>query len=171
VPGVLRASTWASRDNLDMFAQDKYFHCKTKEDTAQVDEHQHWLKKQSGKFTEYLFHSSYYDTAYTSPAHVAIITDRYVGASAENFLLLAKESNKVITFGENTSGSMSYGNSWAADVPTLGLSVFLPASIIVVHDNRNYELTGIGIDHPLDTQQPDTWIDTAREYLESMVEK
>ena len=50
------------------------------------------------------------DTVYPQPAHVAIITDEANGSTAEQFLLDARQSLKVKTFGARTAGVLDVSN-------------------------------------------------------------
>jgi hypothetical protein len=47
---------------------------------------------------------------FETPAHVAIIVDRYSVSAAEAFVLEARGSARVTIFGENTGGSIDYQN-------------------------------------------------------------
>jgi hypothetical protein len=45
-----------------------------------------------------------------NPVNVVIVADRYVGSSAEQFIIAAKQSRKVKVVGENTSGTLDCTN-------------------------------------------------------------
>jgi hypothetical protein len=59
------------------------------------------------------------DTIYPIPIRVAILTDEKNASSAEQFLLEATLSDKVITFGTgNTSGTLDYSNIYFEFLPS-----------------------------------------------------
>ncbi len=59
------------------------------------------------------------DTVYPTPKRVGIIIDEGNGSSAEQFILDAKESKKVILFGNhNTAGVLDYSNCISEDFPS-----------------------------------------------------
>jgi Peptidase family S41 len=49
-----------------------------------------------------------FETIYKYPENVAILANENTGSSAELFLLLARQSKKVLIFGENTHGAIDY---------------------------------------------------------------
>lgn len=53
------------------------------------------------------------------PKKIAILIDRDCGSSTEEFLLAAKQSDKVILFGENTAGVLDYSNMRTVDLECL----------------------------------------------------
>lgn len=57
------------------------------------------------------------DSIYTYPKKIAILIDRNSESSAETFLLNAKQSKKVILFGENSAGVLDYSNTQYFDLP------------------------------------------------------
>ncbi len=59
------------------------------------------------------------DTVYAYPRRVGIIINENNGSSAEQFILGAKESDKVILFGnQNTAGVLDYSNAVREDFPS-----------------------------------------------------
>jgi hypothetical protein len=63
------------------------------------------------------------------PVNVAIIVDRYVGSSAEQFLLYAKQSRKVKIFGENTHGMLDCTNPDMYQFFNNAITVTIPMTI------------------------------------------
>ncbi|TCC92004.1 hypothetical protein EZ428_09725 [Pedobacter frigiditerrae] len=57
------------------------------------------------------------DSVYKYPKKIAILIDRNSESSAETFLLNAKQSKKVILFGENSAGVLDYSNTQYFDLP------------------------------------------------------
>lgn len=77
------------------------------------------------------------DTIYPFPKKVAILIDKKNASSAEQFLLEAKQSSKVITFGtDNTSGTLDYSNLYFEFLPSNKRAVSIPTSrSLRVHKN------------------------------------
>ncbi len=69
------------------------------------------------------------DTIYPFPKKVAILTDTKNASSAEQFLLEASRSNRVITFGTgNTSGTLDYSNLYFEKLPSNKRGVYIPTT-------------------------------------------
>ena len=100
-----------------------------KESKALVEE----MKKNIGGF---VIHPSYgkdkiikRDTIYNYPKRVGIIINGGNASSAEQFLLTAKQSKKVILFGnENTAGVLDYSNITPIELPSGKYNLWLPAT-------------------------------------------
>ena len=84
------------------------------------------------------------------PLNVAIIVDRFVGSSAEQFLLYAKQSRKVKIFGENTSGTLDCTNPDMFQFFNNAITVTIPTMISARVWNRA-GIENIGI-------QPDIYV-------------
>jgi hypothetical protein len=70
-----------------------------------------------------------YDTIYKFPKNIAILINQNTASSAELFLKAAKQSKKVLIFGENSSGTVDYGDVAEVKVKCLEKSkVYLPRS-------------------------------------------
>ena len=69
------------------------------------------------------------DTVYPNPKRVGIIINGGNASSAEQFILTAKHSSKVLTFGaENTKGVLDYSNSTPKELPSGKYSIRIPAT-------------------------------------------
>jgi len=69
------------------------------------------------------------DTIYNYPKRVGIIINGGNASSAEQFLLTAKQSKKVILFGnENTAGVLDYSNITPIELPSGKYNLWLPAT-------------------------------------------
>lgn len=80
------------------------------------------------------------DTIFSNPKHVGIIMDEESASSAETFVLRSQQSNRVTTFGQNTSGTVDgfNGNSIVTDCyrlryPTSIISINYPDDAIDPH--------------------------------------
>ncbi|MEM6684663.1 MAG: S41 family peptidase [Bacteroidota bacterium] len=69
------------------------------------------------------------DTIYNNPKKVGVIINGGNASSAEQFLLTAKNSSKVILFGnENTAGILDYSNITPKESPSGNYHLWLPAT-------------------------------------------
>ena len=67
------------------------------------------------------------DTIYPMPRNIGIIINEGNGSSAEQFLLAAKESDKVILFGNcNTAGVLDYSNAVTEPLPSNNYQLTFP---------------------------------------------
>ena len=90
------------------------------------------------------------DTVFPLPKRVGIIIDDGVASSAEQFLLDAKESSKVLLFGNcNTAGVLDYSNAVRENLPSHKYELIFPMT-------RSRRLP----DHPIDNIgiSPDVYI-------------
>lgn len=69
-----------------------------------------------------------YKTVNQYPKDVAIIVDGKVASSAEQFLLYARQSSKVIIFGSNTYGCLDYGNISPIALPSGYRTLWIPTT-------------------------------------------
>jgi len=102
------------------------------------------IKEKVGGFVIHPFHEGdtkiERDTVYSYPKNVGIIINSGNASSAEQFLLTAKNSSKVILFGnENTAGVLDYSNITPKELPSGKYKLWLPAT-------RSRRLP----DHPID---------------------
>lgn len=102
------------------------------------------MKDKVGGFVIHPFHEGdtkiERDTVYSYPKNVGIIINSGNASSAEQFLLTAKNSSKVILFGnENTAGVYDYSNITPKELPSGKYKLWLPAT-------RSRRLP----DHPID---------------------
>jgi C-terminal processing protease CtpA/Prc len=114
------------------------------------------------------------DSVYLYPKKVGIIINEGNGSSAEQFLLAAKESKKVILFGNhNTAGVLDYSNQVEENFPSGKYTFFWPIS----RSNRlpDHPIDNIGIAPDVIIPFPETkqlydklddWVYFVREYLE-----
>jgi hypothetical protein len=76
-----------------------------------------------------------------SVRRVAVLQNRYCASTTEQFLLLAQQSRKTTTFGENSEGVLDYSNLHFAPLPCYGLRLGWAIS-------RSYRIDqGKGIDN------------------------
>ena len=95
------------------------------------------------------------------PLNIAIIIDRYVGSSAEQFLLYAKQSRKVKIFGENTSGTLDCTNPEMYRFFNNTITVTIPSMISARVWNRA-GIENIGVQPDIYVPDMDNAIDFTR---------
>jgi hypothetical protein len=103
------------------------------------------------------------DSIMPYPKKVAILINRYCGSTTEQFLLYAKECNKVVLMGENTAGVLDYANVRPADFPCYG-TLYYPVSLsrrVAMHKG----IDGMGIPPEIHLAQDSDWIKEAENYL------
>jgi hypothetical protein len=113
------------------------------------------LDNNLGKFA--LFDSEEYyimqfDTLYEFPKQVAILVNKYCASATEQFLLVAKQSKKVKSFGTVTDGALDFSNLNSLESPDQCFRLYYATLKRV--DFENYPIDNIGI-------QPDYYLDKA----------
>ena len=99
-----------------------------------------------------------------NPINIAIIVDRYVGSSAEQFLFYAKQSRKVKIFGENTSGTLDCSNPEMFQFFNNTITVTIPTMISARVWNRA-GIENIGIQPDIYVPDKDEVIDFTKKML------
>ena len=66
--------------------------------------------------------------ARATPRRVAVVMDRGCGSTCEQFILAARQSDKVMLFGENTAGVLDYANVLRIPVPGTPFELQHPTS-------------------------------------------
>ncbi len=97
------------------------------------------------------------------PKHIAILYNSATASSAENMILYAMQSDKVVTLGENSGGFIGYG-----DVMTKVLSCgkyAINCTTTRYQSNAQYEFVGIPPMVDLQKEKKD-WISVAKAYLD-----
>ncbi|MDR1121636.1 MAG: hypothetical protein LBM08_12060 [Dysgonamonadaceae bacterium] len=90
------------------------------------------MKKNVGGFVTHPYNVSdntmvQWDTVYAMPRNIGIIINEGNGSSAEQFLLAAKESDKVVLFGNcNTAGVLDYSNITSNSLPSNNYQLWCP---------------------------------------------
>jgi hypothetical protein len=114
------------------------------------------------------------DTIYSYPKKVGIIINGGNASSAEQFLLDAKQSTKVVLFGnENSAGVLDYSNITPKELPSGNYSLWLPATRSRRLPDNPIDNIGIApeISIPLKPQEQlfnrlDDWAYYVKNYLE-----
>lgn len=116
------------------------------------------------------------DTIYLYPKRVGIIINEGNASSAEQFILEAKESKKVVLFGNrNTAGVLDYSNRVQEDFPSGNYEFYWPMTRARRLPEHPIDNIGIApevlIPFPETTQlynRLDEWVYFVKEYLEFM---
>lgn len=110
------------------------------------------LKKNAGEYVQIPFRNRVMNKSLASPKRVGIIVNERNGSTDEQFLLEAKQSQKVKVFGHPTSGCLDISNMNSVKSPdgkfTLGYAMSRKIDIYT------YAIDGVGI-------QPDFFIDSS----------
>lgn len=136
------------------------------------------MKENIGGFVTHPYYDSPYivkrDTIYRYPKQVGIIINGRDASSAEQFLLTAKNSSKVILFGnENTAGVLDYSNITPKELPSGKYNLWLPATRSKRLPENPIDNIGIApdINIPLEPNfqlfnRLDDWVYFVKSYLE-----
>lgn len=130
------------------------------------------IKRMEGKVGQFIPYSTVEnfgftvrDSVYLFPKNVAILMDGNCGSSTENFILDAKQSKKVKTFGTPTYGSIDYLSVIEFDIRCDKYILYMPT--VRMLRAQDYPLDNIGIqpDIYMDKYVKD-WIQYAKDYIE-----
>jgi hypothetical protein len=116
------------------------------------------------------------DTIFPYPKRVGIIIDEGDASSSEQFLLDAKESSKVLLFGNcNTAGVLDYSNAISENLPSDKYELIFPMTRSRRLPDHPIDNTGISPDvyvpYPATHQlfdRLDQWVYFVKDYLELM---
>ena len=103
-------------------------------------------------------------TIYPFPKNVGIIINERNGSTTEQFLLVAKQSQKVKLFGTTTAGALDISNMYSVESPDKRLTLWY--GLTKSHRLPGYAIDGKGIqpDYYIDSSIPqDKWVDFVRE--------
>jgi hypothetical protein len=142
------------------------------------------MKKNVGGFVTHPYSASddttvERDTVYPMPRNVGIIINEENGSSAEEFLLDARQSEKVILFGNcNTAGVLDYSNVTPTPLPSNNYQLWCPMTRSQRLPENPIDNIGIAPDviipFPATEQlydKLDNWVYFVKNYLELVNEK
>jgi hypothetical protein len=104
-------------------------------------------------------------TSVASPSKVVILIDENCASSTEEFLLMARQSKKVILMGQNTSGTLDYSNFVMAPFPCMPYAIAYSTSRSRRID-AGQAIDNIGIKPAKYINTNEDWIDKAKAELE-----
>lgn len=96
----------------------------------------------------------------SKPEKIVVLMDRECASTCENFILLASQSKKVITYGDNSGGYKGYGNVFTVKTP-MGYNLNLTTTRY--EEQAKYEF--VGIPPMIRAGQNEDWIEKAVELL------
>lgn len=95
------------------------------------------------------------------PNKIVVLMDRGCASTCENLILMANQSSKVITLGQNSGGYKGYGNVFPVKTP---MGYQLSMSTTRYEDSSKYEF--VGIEPQVYIHENEDWIEKAIELLE-----
>ena len=131
------------------------------------------IKRMKGKVGQFIPYSTSenfgftkQDSVYLFPKNIAILMNGGSASSTENFILSAKQSKKVKTFGTPTYGSVDYLSVIEFDINCDKYILYMPT--VRMLRAQDYPLDNIGIqpDIYMDKYVKD-WVQYAKDYLEN----
>jgi hypothetical protein len=107
-----------------------------------------------------------HDTIFANPAKIGIIVDKSCASSTEQFILAAKQSDKVTVFGESTAGVLDYANMRSVEMKEMPYKLFYATS----KSNRLPEnpIDGLGISPDIELSDTTDWIAEVRHRLKKL---
>ncbi len=140
---AVSSAIWSSDDNIAKFqavVDDKAYPESSKKETRALIEK---MKAAKGTFIDRPDYTYTRDSVYANPKRVAVLIDKGCASSGEQFVLAAKESKKVTTYGNNTAGVLDYANvqNLKMPCPTFGIYYATSRSKRLPH----YPIDNIGI--------------------------
>lgn len=136
-------SVWVSEDNYAYYDSTKYEYAETKQDSIEELKYVEFLNANRGRFTPTETAADTIQLESNPPANIAIIFNRNTASTAEGFILQAKKSGKVQTYGENSAGAVSYGDWMPEELPDLNIWVAITTKKMIFRHNEDFESIGI----------------------------
>lgn len=158
VTDPITACVWVSKNNFKYYDATKYDYAATKQDSLAEANYVERLRPYAGMFTPAKFSSDTLEKVYGYPKKIGVLINRWCASSTEGFTIVAMESKKVQTFGENTNGMLSYGDWRRVDVPDLPIFITLTTKKMVFVNGADIESVGIKPDFLLDSENEPNWI-------------
>ncbi len=164
---IAATSIWVSKDNYQDYYDERYLYdVTTQQDSIDADKEIEELRKHIGKFEPYTKSTSSIDRLSELPRNVVILQNRNVASSSEGFILTAKQSEKVKTFGENTGGFVAYGEWRKLEIPNFPAWISMTQKRMIFHDDLDFEMIGIEADIKLNPDDESNWIEIVKNEIE-----
>ena len=153
---------WASPANFERQVKSiQEYNGDTEETKAYIES----MRKYIGGFMPKVTDTIQFNQVLPNPQKIAILVDRNTGSSAEVFVLKAKQSNKTVLIGENTTGVVDYGDMVPATIPCQNTwEIRYPIIRSSRLPEEKYDETGITPQVRVPNSTSD-WIEFARQYL------
>lgn len=105
------------------------------------------------------------DSVTPYPRKVIILINKNCGSTTEEFLLLSKQSSKVVLMGEHTAGVLDYSNMRGADFSCMPYMLYWATSRSRRID-EGIAIDNVGITPDIVLRPEQNWIDEAKYYAE-----
>src|SRR5262249_20741961 len=128
---IYTTEIWASENNIAHYKKDLEDTSMDGDDRMDLQRFINDAQNHKGKFVNRFTRDTIHldlDTIYRFPEKVAILIDNKCASSAEEFLLRAVQSKKVILFGRHTLGVLDYSNVMPIWLPSQKRVFALPMS-------------------------------------------
>ncbi|MFM9952180.1 MAG: S41 family peptidase [Saprospiraceae bacterium] len=102
-----------------------------------------------------------YDSVTTYPRKVAILFNRGTASAAEGLIYYARQSDKVVTIGENSGGYLGFGNAMTTTTPCGGYTI--ACTTVKYRTKSKNEFIGFPPQYRAPAQGD--WVDFAKEVL------
>jgi hypothetical protein len=122
------------------------------------------LTQHKGQVVQIPGDSIHYDTVYTYPEKVAILMDENSASASELFLLRAKQSTKVSTFGQASFGAIDYLDGFSVRLPCGNIELAYPLSRNDTFLKNAADASAIQPDVPIPADTAN-WIEFVLNYL------
>ena len=162
----ITASVWVSENNFKYYDSTKFDIAETKVDSINEINYVEKLRPYIGNFQPIVFVNDTLKLVYPYPKKIVLLTNRWCGSSTEGFVMLAKESKKVIQMGENTGGMVSYGDWRRIELPELPIWVTCTTKKMTFFNGQDIESIGITPNILFDATNENKWIEQVQKYLE-----
>lgn len=160
-------STWVSKNNFRYYNKTKYEYTSTRQERKAEKAEVNWMSKYKGNFTPVSFERDTIAEVFNSPTKVVLLTNSRSGSTTEGFVLLAKQSKKVIHCGQNTAGAISYGDIRPVALQQLPLTIYIATKKMFFPTPANYESIGIAPEILLNPAQENNWLEIIVSELEA----
>lgn len=159
---IIAASIFLSKENFKSFYNDKYkYGVDSRKDSLNADKKMEALRKYIGRFepVKNTSKKTIISSIYDFPQNVYIIQNKQCASSTEGFILNAKQSKKVKTFGQNTMGALTYGDWREIQIIDFPARIGLTQKRMIFSNDINLEMIGITPDVLLNPDNEEQWVD------------
>jgi hypothetical protein len=158
-------SVWLSKDNFEYYDQTKFEYSESQQDSTIELKYVEFLRGHINHFSPIERSNDTIALEENSPSKIAIIYNRNTASSAEGFILQARNSEKVKTYGENSAGAVSYGDWMPFNLPELNIWVAITAKKMIFKNNEDFESIGIVPEIDLTNENENEWLNIVLEKM------
>lgn len=136
-------STYATEDNINSLLRIVRDTPLPGDVRAEIDSMIAEMRVRPGELVGQPPDTAMFDSTLPQPQRIAVLTDRFCASSCEAFILVARQSEKVTVYGENTGGFMDYGNTLPVQSPCPAFVLHQPVSRSNHLAERAYDNIGL----------------------------